>query len=52
MNKMSSTALVTTKEPPKGRHVLRAAWEAIFCFIADTLHAFLCLPDVLSDTRR
>lgn len=52
MNKMSSTALVTTKEPPKGRHVLRAAWEAIFCFIADTLHAFLCLPDVLLDTRR
>lgn len=52
MNKMSSTALVTTKEPQKGRHVLRAAWEAIFCFIADTLHAFLCLPDVLSDTRR
>ena len=52
MNKMSSTALVTTKEPQKGRHVLRAAWEAIFCFIADTLHAFLCLPDVLSDMRR
>lgn len=52
MNKMSSTALVTTKEPQKGRHVLRAAWEAIVCFIADTLHAFLCLPDVLSDTRR
>lgn len=52
MNKMSSTALVTTKEPQKGRHVLRAAWETIFCFIADTLHAFLCLPDVLSDTRR
>lgn len=52
MNKMSSTALVTTKEPQKGRHVLRAAWEAIFCFIADTLHAFLCLPDVLLDTRR
>lgn len=52
MNKMSSTALVTTKEPQKGRHVLRAAWETIFCFIADTLHAFLCLPDVLLDTRR
>lgn len=52
MNKMSSTALVTTKEPQKGRHVLRAAWEAIFCFIADTLHAFLCLPDVLLETRR
>lgn len=52
MNKMSSTALVTTKEPQKGRHVLRAAWEAIFCFIADTLHAFLCLPDVLLDMRR
>lgn len=52
MNKMSSTALVTTKEPQKGRHVLRTAWEAIFCFIADTLHAFLCLPDVLSDTHR
>ena len=52
MNKMSSTALVTTKEPQKGRHVLRAAWETIFCFIADTLHAFLCLPDVLSDTCR
>lgn len=52
MNKMSSTALVTTKEPQKGRHVLRAAWEAIVCFIADTLHAFLCLPDVLSDTHR
>ena len=52
MNKMSSTALVTTKEPQKGRHVLRAAWEAVFCFIADTLHAFLCLPGVLSDTRR
>lgn len=51
MNKMSSTALVTTNEPPKGRHVLRAAWEAIFCFIADTLHAFLCLPDVLSERR-
>lgn len=52
MNKMSSTALVTTKEPQKGRHVLRTAWETIFCFIADTLHAFLCLPDVLLDTRR
>lgn len=51
MNKMSSTALVTTKEPQKGRHVLRTAWEAIFCFIADTLHAFLCLPDVLSERR-
>lgn len=49
---MSSTALVTTKEPPKGRHILRTAWDAILCFIADTLHALRCLPDVLlSDTR-
>lgn len=49
---MSSTALVTTKEPQKGRHILRTAWDAILCFIADSLHALRCLPDVLSDTRR
>lgn len=52
MNKMSSTALVTTKEPPKGRHVLRTSREAVRLFIADLVYAFRCVPDEFSEVRR
>lgn len=52
MNKMSSTALVTTKEPQKGRHVLRTSREAVRLFIADLVYAFRCVPDEFSEVRR